>query len=232
MTKLTRSPLIRSLALPLVLVVGLPAAAQVTDPITADSADLLDESGLLARQSRLGEGVLILERQLQHAEAVERLIDVLGPDAMIEVAPGEFLRFSDTPAGLRAKIEMVRLRRELEALTAPSAPPAEARPARSDGSELIELIDRRLTELTGAETGPDETGPDETGPDPAEARLISVREIFGTAGDLSAVLMYGPDRVRVREGDALIGGVRVLSVEAEGVLISRRGQETFLELPN
>lgn len=227
MMRLTRHPLIRSLALPLVLVVGLPAAAQVTDPITAVSAELLDDSGLLARQSRLGEGVLILERQLQHAEAVERLIDVLGPDAMIEVAPGEFLRFSDTPAGLRAKIEMVRLRRELEALTAPSAPPAEARPARSDGSELIELIDRRLTELTGAETGPDETGPD-----PAEARLISVREIFGTAGDLSAVLMYGPDRVRVREGDALIGGVRVLSVEAEGVLISRRGQETFLELPN
>lgn len=226
MTKLSKNTLIRSLALPLALAAGLPAVAQVTDPITAESAELLDESGLLARQSRLGEGVLILDRQLQHAEAIERLIEVLGPDAMIEVAPGEFLRFSDTPAGLRAKIEMVRLRKELEGLTAPAAPPAEARPARNDGSDLMEMIDQRLSELSqeGQETADAE-------PDLSEVRMISVREIFGTPDDLSAVLRYGPDRVRVQEGDALIGGVRVLDIRADGVLISRRGQEMFLELP-
>lgn len=227
MTKLSRHALIRIAALPLILAAGLPAAGQVADPITAESAELLDETGLLARQSRLGEGILILDRQLQHAEAIERLIEVLGPDATIEVAPGEFLSFSDTPAGLRARIEMVRLRRELEALSAPPAPAPEARPARSDGSELLELIDRRLSEITAQEEGEAEPQTPE-----GEARLISVREIFGAGGDLSAVLRYGSDRVRVREGDSLIGGVRVLSIEPEGVLVSRRGQELFLQLPN
>jgi len=227
MTQLSRKNLIRIAVLPLALAAGLPASGQVTDPITTEATELLNESGLLARQSRLGEGILILDRQLQHAEAIERLIEVLGPDATIEVAPGEFLRFSDTPAGLRAQIEMVRLRKELEGLNAPAAPAPDSRPARSDGSELMEIIDRRLSELSAADGAEDEDASPE-----GEARLISVREIFGTTGDLSAVLRYGPDRVRVREGDSLIGGVRILSIGPDGVRVSRRGQELFLQLPN
>lgn len=227
MKTITRKTFIRIAAVPLALAFGLPAAGQVTDPVTSEAADLLDESGLIARQSRLGEGVLILDRQLQHAEAIERLIEVLGPDATIEVAPGEFLKFSDTPAGLRAQIEMIRLRKELETLNAPAQPAGEARPARSDGSELMELIDQRLSELS-----PPATESADAAPDLSEARLISVREIFGTPNNLSAVLRYGPDRVRVQEGDSLIGGVRILSIRADGVLVSRRGQEMFLQLPN
>lgn len=227
MKTITRNTFIRIAALPLVIAFGHPAAGQVTDPVTSEAADLLDESGLIARQSRLGEGVLILDRQLQHAEAIERLIEVLGPDATIEVAPGEFLRFSDTPAGLRAQIEMIRLRKELEALNAPAKPAAEARPARNDGSDLMELIDRRLSEIA-----PPAQEPDDAAPDLSEARLISVREIFGTPDNLSAILRYGQDRVRVQEGDSLIGGVRILSVSADGVLVSRRGQELFLKLSN
>lgn len=226
MTQISRKTLFRIAVLPLALAAGLPAAGQVTDPITTEATELLDGSGLLARQSRLGEGILILDRQLKHAEAIEKLIEVLGPDATIEVAPGEFLRFSDTPAGLRAQIEMVRLRKELEGLNAPDAA-TDARPARSDGSELMEIIDRRLSELSAAE----EPEPENPSPE-GEARLISVREIFGTAGDLSAVLRYGADRVRVREGDSLLGGVRILSIQPDGVRVSRRGQELFLQLPN
>lgn len=227
MTLFSKETLILIAALPIALVAGIPASGQVTDPITTEATELLDESGLLSRQSRLGEGILILDRQLQHAEAIEKLIEVLGPDATIEVAPGEFLRFSDTPAGLRAQIEMVRLKKELEGLNAPAAAAADARPARSDGAELMEIIDRRLSELTEAE----ESEPASPSPE-GEARLISVREIFGTAGDLSAVLRYGADRVRVREGDSLIGGVRILTIQPDGVRVSRRGQELFLQLPN
>jgi len=227
MTNTAKQNILRIALLPILAVLAAPVAAQVTDPITTEATELLDETGILARQSKLGEGVLILNRQLQHAEAIERLIQVLGPDAMIEVSPGEFLRFSDTPAGLRAQIEMARLRRELEGLSAPEAPAPDARPARSDGSELIELIDRRLSELSGEQ----DAAQDQPSPE-GEARLISLREIFGTPGSLSAVLRYGPDRVRVREGDSLIGGVRIVSISQDGVMISRRGQEMFLQLPN
>lgn len=232
MTHLLKIFALRRLLLPLLLAAPGPLWAQTdpapTDPITQDATVLLDASGLLARQSRLGEGILLLDRQLRHAEAIERLIQVLGPEAMIEVAPGEFMRFADTPAGMRSRIEMVRLQRELDQMSAPP-PAAQAQPARSDGSELIELIDQRLSELTeaGAEDG---SGPEQDLT--VEDRPLSVREIFGSGDDLSAILQFGPDRVRVRAGDALLGGVRILSVERDGVRLVRQGQEILLELPD
>jgi hypothetical protein len=205
------------------------ADQKIQDPITFEATELLDESGLLARQSRLGEGILILDRQLRHAEAIERLIQVLGPDALIEVSPGEFMRFADTPAGMRARIEMVRLQKELDQMSAQPVAAAQAQPARSDGSELIDQIDQRLTEIEGERSySKQEIEADTEG----EPRQISVREIFGTGSDLSAILQYGPDRVRIRTGDSLLGGVQIVSVERDSVLIVRRGQELRLQLPN
>jgi hypothetical protein len=231
MTKPLNKTLLRTALLPLLLSFPLPVLGQASDPITTEATELLDETGLLARQSRLGEGILILDRQLRHAEAIEKLIQVLGPDALIEVAPGEFLRFSDTPAGMRARIEMVRLQRELDKASAPTAPAQTAQPSRSDGSELLDMIDRRLSELTraGDEVAGDE-GVAEISTD--QDRPLSVREIFGTGADLSAILQYGPDRVRVRAGDSLIGGLRILSIGPDGVHASRRGQDIHLRLPN
>ena len=227
MTQNPKMTLLRTALMSLLLAAPFPAIGQGADPITTGATELLDESGVLARQSRLGEGVLLLDRQLRHAEAIEKLIEVLGPDALIEVAPGEFLRFSDTPAGLRARLELMRLQRELDQMAAPVTPAAGAQPARSDGTELIELIDQRLNELTQTGADPDPgIGPE------AQDRTLSVREIFGSGTNLSAILQYGPDRVRVRAGDSLVGGLRIVSIEPDGVRATRRGQEILLRLPN
>jgi len=224
-TARNRAHLLPALLLPALLVLPATLSAQAQDSVTAEAVELLDESGLIARQSRLGEGVIMLDRQLRHAEAVEKLIRLLGPDAMIEVAPGEFMRFADTPAGLRARVEMLRLEQEIRQMSEPPPAPAAAQPARSDGSELIEMIDKRISELTdqGAPTGSSESG---TGPQ------IFLREIFGVGSELTAVLQYGADRVRVSAGDALPGEVRIISVERDGVRLVRRGQEIRLTMPN
>ena len=227
MTQNPKMTLLRTALLPLLLVAPIPAIGQGADPITNGATELLDESGVLARQSRLGEGVLLLDRQLRHAEAIEKLIEVLGPDALIEVAPGEFLRFSDTPAGMRARLEMMRLQREHDQMAAPVTPAAGAQPARNDGSDLIELIDQRLNELTQAEAEGEQATAPET-----QDRPLSVREIFGSGTDLSAILQYGPDRVRVRAGDSLVGGLRIVSIGPDGVRVTRRGQELLLRLPD
>ena len=219
-----RAHLLPALLLPALVLLPATLSAQAQDPITAEAADLLDESGLIARQSRLGEGVIILDRQLRHAEAVEKLIRLLGPDAMIEIAPGEFMRFADTPAGLRARVEMLRLEQEIRQMSEPPPTPAAAQPARSDGSELIEMIDQRISELT------DQTS---TGaPEGRDGPQIFLREISGVGSELSAVLQYGADRVRVSAGDALPGEIRILSVERDGVRLVRRGQEIRLVMPN
>lgn len=85
-----------------------------TDPITNEQIELLKDSGLIDKQSRLSEGLLLMDRQLRQAQLVEELLAVLGPDAEIEVTPGEFKSFADTPAGLEQRIEYLRLQTELQ----------------------------------------------------------------------------------------------------------------------
>jgi type IV pilus biogenesis protein PilP len=55
-----------------------------------------------------------MQRQVQFAEQVNQLIDILGPDAQIEVAPGVFQSFANTPAGKRAQLDMIELDRSAE----------------------------------------------------------------------------------------------------------------------
>jgi type IV pilus biogenesis protein PilP len=220
-----RFHLIPALLLPVLIASPGPLFAQAQDPITTESADLLDGSGLIARQSRLGEGIIILDRQLRHAEAVEKLIRLLGPDAKIEVSPGEFVDFADTPAGLRARLEIMRLQQEIAQMLEPKPAPVAAQPPRSDGSEIIDLIDRRITELTEQAEAP--------ATEPArDGAQILLREISGVGSELTAVLQYGSDRVRVRSGDALPGGVQIISVDRDGVSLTRRGLEMRLTMAN
>lgn len=91
------------------------AAQPTTDPITNAQIELLKESGLIDKQSRLSEGLLLMERQLRQAELVGQLLAVLGPDAQIEVTPGEFRSFADTPAGLQQRIAYLQLQADLQA---------------------------------------------------------------------------------------------------------------------
>ena len=90
-------------------------AEPTTDPITNEQIELLKESGLIDKQSRLSEGLLLMQRQLRQAELVGQLLAVLGPDAQIEVTPGEFRSFADTPAGLQQRIAYLQLQADLQA---------------------------------------------------------------------------------------------------------------------
>ena len=87
------------------------------DPITQAATRLLDETGILARQRAAAEAILIMDQQLKFNAKLEELLMAVGPDAEIEVAPGEFRSYGDTPAGLRAQIEMLRLKQELARMT-------------------------------------------------------------------------------------------------------------------
>ena len=90
------------------------AAQPTTDPITNAQIELLKESGLIDQQSRLSEGLLLMERQLRQAQLVGQLLAVLGPDAQIEVMPGEFRSFADTPAGLQQRIAYLQLQSQIQ----------------------------------------------------------------------------------------------------------------------
>jgi hypothetical protein len=83
------------------------------DPITQRAIRLLDESGVIGRQRAMSESIIIMDQQLQFNAKIEELLIALGPDASIEVSPGVFATYKDTPAAIRAKIEHFKLQKEL-----------------------------------------------------------------------------------------------------------------------
>ena len=113
------------------------------DPITQAATKLLDETGVLDRQRRLSEAIVLMDQRLRFNSKLEEVLVALGPDAEIEVAPGIFRSYADTPAGMRARIAQAQLEQQLaEATGTPqgeenepqSRAEAEDLPVRDDGT--------------------------------------------------------------------------------------------------
>lgn len=122
-----------------------------TDPFSAsESADLV-ASGVIERQEQLSESLLLLSRQRALASAIDELALQLGPDAKIEIAPGRFANIENTPAGIRARIEMEKLQQELNEILAENEPEPEVDPAEmvtpDDLIALQQQIESTLTEM-------------------------------------------------------------------------------------
>ena len=63
-------------------------------------------TGLLSRQSEITESILLLERQIRQAELIGRLLEIFGPDTRIEILPGKYISYADTPAGQKVAAEL------------------------------------------------------------------------------------------------------------------------------
>ena len=184
------------------------------DPITEWKAALLEESGLLARQSEISESILLMERQIKQAELIARLMEINGPDAAIEIAPGRFKVFRDTPAGRRIAAEMAEngLNSQKRAL------------------ELQVEIKRKRAELEDASVSNPVLSRREEVPEKVEQLVRAVpppepvlEEVFGTQGRLVAIIRIGDTRLSVIEGDALPGGARIVAITENSVLIEQNG---------
>lgn len=152
-----------------------------TDPITNEQIELLKESGLIEKQSELSEGLLLMDRQLRQAQLVEQLIQVLGPNAQIEVTPGEFKSFANTPAGLRQRLEYLKLQNDLQEAQSESG-------------------------AAGFASSFSGTG---------------VSQIYGSSGNLSAVIAVDGQQKTVESGDRLEDGSVILSISPEKVELQR-----------
>ncbi len=95
-----------------------PPAAAAVDPVTEAAARVLEQSGIIARQAEISESLILIDRQIRQAELIRTLLATLGPDAPVEIAPGVFRTFNDTPEALRQRIELVQLESQLAELRA------------------------------------------------------------------------------------------------------------------
>ena len=182
------------------------------DPFVTQRVEVLAGSGLLARQAAISESIIILERQLQQAELLKKLLTVQGPDTPIEVMPGEFVVLSDTPEGrrlareieereLKAAIRILELRLKKESLEATLTAPEQHLP------------------VVSATTLPAQDAP------PVERPAIDyfLLEILGRNGSFSAILDAGGRGIMVETGDVLPDGSVVQSVGSDDVKIIRDG---------
>jgi hypothetical protein len=196
-------------AMTLVLAVSASAAAQQAAAPTPNNAasvtpvgvDPLYESqvtglqgygGFLERFGAIGESVLLLDRQLQFAKKVDELIQVMGPDARVEIAPGQTISVGDWPSAVRLRFEMEQL--EGQAAIPPIAGPG------AGGDSVASVPPASVAEPT--------------------VGMVSLREVMASGGSYSAVMVVGVERMRVKIGDDLPGGLTVAGIGKDWVELS------------
>ncbi len=188
---------------------GIDPAAMPTDPDPPPTRDARDgmaaSDSLLGRQSEIAASILLLERQLRQAELVGKLMAIYGPETMIEVLPGAFRSFADTPAGERvaAELEIQRFQHRINRLRLE----AEIRAAEGQGGGLV-------LPLAGMATAAGGTGA------PADLRpVLQVHEISGVDGAYEARVALGERLQILRPGDVVEGLGTVTGIDRDGVVV-------------
>ena len=184
-----------------------------SDPLTEARSRLLKESGLLERQSEISESILLMERQVRQAELIEKLMERLGPDTPIEIAPGRFRVFRDTPAGQRIAAEMAERRMQIR-------------------MRLINL-EREIFEAQSRFRRKSEDTPEAAIAVPGKVAIvpaIGLLEIYGSGNDLTAVVQFGDERLHVDSGSELPNGTRVVSVGTGSIVTELAGRRRVYQL--
>lgn len=201
---------------------ALPAAAvpmsdepPTPDNVTNARIQQLTEGGLIAKQAALSEGLLLMDRQLRQMQLVEQILAAYGPEAPVEISPGVFRSFRDSPAGMRQEIAYLDLQLQL------GKKRAELEQTRTEGSGATNLV-------SVAANGTNVPVPDETlaatnGMRRAETvgiNTISLEEVYGESGRYSAVVLVGGQRVTVRTDDLLAdSGYKVVAVTRDRLTV-------------
>lgn len=239
----------------LVLGTALPATAQkpgassvpdLPDEVSTSIEERLVTGGIIDRQSRIGEDVLILQRENDRIKALEELIAAVGLEGLRALYPDLAVSIETSPLALRSQLEVVQLVNELEeAINGPKeeTPPPEAPVASAAGDEpprgFIEMDIAPAGTIAGAEqmTPEDierlreeerEKVRKEMELEMIEAnRLppVSLREIYGSGAEAWAVISVEGEKVKVRPGDSLPGGMTIKTIGQDSIEL-QNGEET------
>ncbi len=189
------------------------------DPLTREKEKVIITTGLLSRHAEITESIYLMEQQLKQAQLIIELMEILGPNVPVEISPGKFKNFSDTPAGKRIASEMaiaaLRGRAdlfdlEMKVITAGQKIENALKPQ----AEIVEFEDNQQAKAR------------ETKPLP-EPRL---REIIGGEGNLQAIFSLDDEIVSLKAGEKLPTGEELIQITQEFVELSKFGQTVILRI--
>lgn len=209
------------------------------DPIVAGEVARLKDLDLILRQSKIGEDILILDREVARAEALKALIAEIGPDGFRAAYPELAAALENSPMMLRAEKDVAELAAEIQALTAPpstEAPKASVPGPRSDGSDLLRGTPAEAVAEAEIPEIPDPAPPTiAEAPNMAEAPILppdppSLREIHGLSGNFQAVVTQGSERMLVMKGDTLPGGLLVKEIGESWIELGKDDETVRLNI--
>lgn len=189
------------------------------DPITRERENELIATGLLSRHAEITESIFLMEQQLKQAQLIIGLMEILGPDIPIEISPGVFKSFRNTPAGnkiasemavgtLESRAEIFDL--EMKVLTAKQKIESAMNP-------LHGLVDiQAINEIEASNPIPDH--------EPI------LREIIGGAGNLRAIFSIGDEIVSLTKGEILPSGAKIIQITQEFVALDKVGQPMMFRI--
>lgn len=183
------------------------------DPVTRELELELIETGLLSRHAEITESIFLMEQQLKQAQLIVDLMEMLGPDTPIEIAPGKFKTFSDTPAGQKIAAERavatLQSQAEIYGLEMKVF----------EASKLIEMSMNPISDMVELQT--DETMEKSI---PIPDLELKLREIIGHEDNLEAIFSLGDDIIGLKIGDKLPTGEEITQITKEYVELNQVGQ--------
>lgn len=189
------------------------------DPLTREKEKVIITTGLLSRHAEITESIYLMEQQLKQAQLIIELMEILGPNVPVEISPGKFKNFSDTPAGKRIASEMaiatLRGRAdlfdlEMKVITAGQKIENALKPQ----AEIVEFEDNQQARAHDTKPVP-------------EPRL---REIIGGEGNLQAIFSLDGEIVSLKEGEKLPTGEELIQITQEFVELSKFDQTVILRI--
>lgn len=206
------------------------------DPMSAGIVRQLDSSSILRDRTSLNLNIKLLEDQRRHQEALVEVINLMGVDGFKLEYPDLYEKYKTSPAVLKAEIKMHELKHELEAaIEGPKEPEPAPEPlrARDDGSDFFKLPGQVPMAIDGVPPmigAPSEMVQVEPPPPPPVDITISLREVYGIAGNYQAIIMHGEEKIRVIAGDELPGETQIIAVGDGYIEIIRRGEHMKLNI--
>lgn len=116
------------------------------DPITAEEVRRIDGEGVVGRRKKVGEDILLIERDLERAAKISDLVNGMGHEAFRVTYPDLYRMIEDSPIILKSRITQQEMMNDYlvalrgpEPAESPASETAAEPEVRADGSSYFEL---------------------------------------------------------------------------------------------
>lgn len=214
------------------------------DPIVQEDISSLRSSGVVEMQARIGQDLVVIDRLQRRAEALQGMIATVGVEGLKQFDAELYEALKDSPLVLNQMIEEEKLRRELEKAKAGDEADTDqpVDPAALDPLAFFQqggmgaMVPQQSAPFPEPVVEVEESLVTDDVPMPVEevellptvsiGSEIVLREVYGSADSLKAIISHGSEDIRVEAGDMLPNDTEIKAIFENRITV-RRGDQIF-----